>query len=107
MLFRFLRLVLVAGCIIVTLSACIYKMDIPQGNRIDPQVLAQLEIGMTRNQVKFLLGTPAVLDPYRPDRWYYVYYLISDNGKDTVLREMTLGFTGDLLTEITGSLNPG
>jgi len=107
MLFRFLRFVLVAGCVSVTLSACIYKMDIPQGNRIDPQVLAQLEIGMTRNQVKFLLGTPAVLDPYRPDQWYYVYYLISDNGKDSVLREMTLSFTGDLLTEITGSLNPG
>jgi outer membrane protein assembly factor BamE len=82
-------------------------MDIAQGNRIPAEVLAQLEIGMTRNQVKFLLGTPAIQDPYRPDHWYYIYYLKDDNGKHTMLRDMTLSFTDDVLTEISGSLNPG
>jgi outer membrane protein assembly factor BamE len=106
MMFRLLRLVLVAGLFIVTLSACIYKMDIAQGNRIPPQVLAQLELGMTRNQVRFLLGTPAIEDPYRPDQWYYIYYLKDDNGKHTVMREMTLSFTDDVLTGINGTLNP-
>jgi outer membrane protein assembly factor BamE len=106
MMFRLLRFVLVAGCVIVALSACVYKMDIAQGNRIPPQVLAQLELGMTRNQVRFLLGTPAIEDPYRPDEWYYIYYLKDDNGNHTVLRDMTLSFTDDLLTEIDGTLNP-
>ena len=106
MMFRLLRLVLVAGCLIVALSACVYKMDIAQGNRIPPQVLAQLELGMTRNQVKFLLGTPAIQDPYRPDQWYYIYFLKDDNGNRTEQREMTLSFTDDVLTGISGTLNP-
>ncbi len=107
MIFRYLRFVLFAGWVIVTLSACIYRMDIPQGNDIDAEVIERLEIGMTRNQVKFLLGTPAVLDPYRPDQWHYVYYLKTGNNKDYEVRRMTLSFTEDILTEIDGSLTPG
>ena len=106
MMFRLIRVVLLAGCAIVALSGCIYKMDIAQGNTIPPELMAQLELGMTRNQVRFLLGTPAVQDPYRPDQWYYIYFLKDDNGNRTVLREMTLSFTDDLLTGIKGSLNP-
>jgi len=82
-------------------------MDIPQGNQIDAELVERLKIGMTRNQVKFLLGTPAVLDPYRPDQWHYVYYLKTGNNKDYKVRRMTLSFTEDLLTEIDGSFIPG
>ena len=106
MILRLLRYVLVAGCCIVALSGCVYKMDIAQGNTIPPQVLAQLKMGMTQNQVRFLLGTPAIQDPYRPDQWHYVYFLKDDNGKRTEMREMTLFFTGDELTGIRGTLNP-
>jgi outer membrane protein assembly factor BamE len=106
MMFRLLRFVLLAGCAIVALSACVYKMDISQGNTIPPELMAQLKLGMTRNQVRFLLGTPAVQDLYRPDQWYYIYYLKDDNGDHTVLRDMTLSFTDDVLTGIDGSLNP-
>ena len=52
---------------IVTLPACVYRLDIPQGNRIDASVIAQLEIGMTRRQVEFLLGKPAITNPYHAD----------------------------------------
>ncbi|MFZ9038036.1 MAG: outer membrane protein assembly factor BamE [Gammaproteobacteria bacterium] len=45
-------------------------MDIPQGNRIDPALAEQLEIGMSRSQVEFLLGTPAIVDAYHPDQWF-------------------------------------
>jgi len=107
MMLRLLRLAVVAGCLIVALSACVYKMDIAQGNRIPPEALAQLKLGMTRNQVKFLLGTPAVQDPYQPNQWYYIYYLKDDNGDQTVRRDMTLSFTDDVLTGIKGTLNPG
>jgi outer membrane protein assembly factor BamE len=50
-------------------------MDIPQGNRLDDGLEQQLEIGMSRGQVEFLLGSPAIIDLYRPDYWYYYYYL--------------------------------
>ena len=82
-------------------------MDVPQGNRIDSELIEKLELGMTRNQVRFLLGTPAVLDPYRPDRWYYVYFYKTGDDQSIVSRRMILLFSGDLLTGIEGSLNPG
>jgi outer membrane protein assembly factor BamE len=105
--FRLLGSLLMAGCLIVTLPACVYRMDIPQGNRIDAELIEKLEIGMTRNQVRFLLGTPAVLDPYRPDQWHYVYFYKTGNDQVIEQRRMTLFFTGDLLTSIEGALSPG
>jgi outer membrane protein assembly factor BamE len=70
-------------------------------------LIEKLEIGMTRNQVRFLLGTPAVLDPYRPDQWHYVYFYKTGNDQVIEQRRMTLFFTGDLLTSIEGALSPG
>jgi outer membrane protein assembly factor BamE len=81
-------------------------MDIPQGNRIDAALIERLEIGMTRNQVKFLLGSPAVLDPHRPDQWHYIYFLKTGGDQVSVVRRMTLHFTDDLLFGIEGTLNP-
>jgi len=81
-------------------------MDVPQGNRIDADVLEKLEIGMTRNQVKFLLGTPALVDAYRPERWHYVYFMKTGDDQKIERRNMTLLFTDDLLSEIEGTLNP-
>ena len=66
--------ILFAALLIVTSTGCVYRMDIPQGNRIDAGLVDQLEIGMSRNQVKFLLGTPAVEDLYHPDIWHYIYF---------------------------------
>jgi outer membrane protein assembly factor BamE len=93
--------------LIVTFSGCVYRQDIPQGNHIDAGLVDQLKIGMTRNQVKFLLGSPAVDDLYHPDRWHYIYFY--KTGKDQTIerRNMTLHFTDDLLSGIEGSLNPG
>ena len=81
-------------------------MDIPQGNRIDPALVEQLEIGMSRKQVEFLLGTPAIVDLHHPDKWYYIFYL--KTGKDGSVEKnvMTLTFNGDLLSLIEGSLIP-
>ena len=77
-------------------------MDIPQGNRIDPSVVEQLEIGMSRSQVEFLMGSPAVVDLYRPNQWHYIYYL--KTGEDGIIEKhhMTLTFTDDLLSSIEG-----
>lgn len=90
---------------IVTLSACVYRLDIPQGNRIDAEVIAQLDIGMTTRQVEFLLGEPAIADPYHPNVWHYIYYFKSGDNKLIEKRIMTLHFTQGQLTEIEGSLH--
>ncbi len=103
---RQLQRLLIVGCAIVAFPGCLYRMDIPQGNRIDAAIVQQLEIGMSRNQVEFLLGTPAIVDLYRPNQWHYVYYL--KTGDDEIeKRHMSLTFTNDLLSKIDGSLIPG
>ena len=107
MILRLFQKSLIAGCVIVAFSGCVYRMDVPQGNRIDAALLQQLEIGMSRSQVEFLLGTPAIVDLYHPDQWNYVYYLKTGDDGEIEKKRMTLTFTNDLLSEIEGTLNPG
>ena len=104
---RLFQAFLVTSAAIVALSACVYRMDIPQGNRVDPVLVEQLEIGMSRKQVEFLLGTPAIVDLYHPDQWHYVYYFKNGDDGSYEKRVMTLTFSNDLLANIEGSLNPG
>lgn len=92
---------------IVALSACVYRLDIPQGNRIDAEVIAQLKIGMTPRQVEFLLGEPAIADPYHANVWHYIYYFKSGDNKLEEKHVMILRFTYDQLSSIEGSLNGG
>ena len=96
----FVILTLVAG--IITSSGCLYRMDIEQGNRINPEVINQLELGMSRSQVEFLLGEPAIVDLYHPDTWYYVYYIRLGDDYSTEKRTMSLKFENDLLSRIIG-----
>ena len=104
---RLLQTLLLAGCLIVALPGCLYRMDIAQGNRIDDGLERQLEIGMTRDQVEFLLGSPAVVDLYQPDQWYYYYFLKTGEDGVIVKRNLTLSFTNNLLSKIDGTLSPG
>jgi outer membrane protein assembly factor BamE len=69
---RLLALALAAVCI--GLTGCVYRMDIQQGNYLDGKAVGQLKVGMTRSQVRYLLGTPMVEDVFDKDRWDYIYY---------------------------------
>ena len=55
------------------LAGCVYKVNVFQGSIIDPGDIEKVEIGMTREQVAYLLGTPTVRDPFHADRWDYVF----------------------------------
>ena len=91
--------------LMLCLSGCsgklftVYKIDIRQGNALEPEKVSELEVGMTKEQVKFLLGTPLVTDIFHPDRWDYVYYLVPGYG-ERERRHLTLFFEGDNVTEI-------
>ncbi len=78
-----------------SLSACIYRMDIQQGNLIEDSVIEQVEVGMTRNQVRFLLGTPMVSDSFHHDRWDYTYYLTLGRSSDVERRWFIVFFQED------------
>ena len=60
----------------LALSACfpgVYKLDIPQGNILEKEKVDQLKVGMSKRQVRYLLGTPLVIDSFNQDRWEYYY----------------------------------
>lgn len=97
-------LILALTASIVSLPACIYRVDIPQGNRISSETIAQLEVGMSKRQVEFLLGEPAIRDIYHPDTWHYVYFIKSGEDGSIEKRSMILKFDGEVLTTIEGSL---
>ena len=90
---------------IVTLQGCVYRMDIPQGNRIDAEKLEQLKLGMTRSQVEFLLGSPAISDPYHPQIASYVNYLYKGEEKSEQVKTMVLTYDDkNVLINIDGKL---
>ena len=57
------------------LQGCVYRMTIQQGNFLEDRAVTQLQVGMTRSQVRYLLGTPMVPDAFDRDRWDYLYFL--------------------------------
>ncbi len=96
------RLLLLAAavCVIGFSSGCVYRANISQGNFVEQEDLEQLEPGMTRSQVRFLLGTPMVDDPFHRDRWDYVYYLKIGRDDATRKRWVSVFFENDVVSEI-------
>jgi len=79
---------------------CIYRMDVQQGNLLDPEQVDQVEVGMTRSQVRFLLGTPMVIDSFNPDRWDYVYRLQRGHSRKVDKHHLVVWFEVDKVTRI-------
>jgi outer membrane protein assembly factor BamE len=82
------------------LSACVYRMDVQQGNLLDAQDVDQVEVGMTRSQVRFLLGTPMVNDTFDKDRWDYVYSLRRGHERKVTQRHLVVWFEGDKVVRV-------
>lgn len=76
-----------------------YKMDIRQGNFVTPEMREKLKLGMSRQQVRFVLGSPTIIDAFHSNRWDYVYRL-ERAGKIVERRNLTLYFEGDNLARI-------
>lgn len=82
-----------------------YKIDIQQGAWLAEEQVARLSPGMTRAQVRFLLGSPPVADPFHADRWDYVYRS-SRGGKLVEERKLSLFFQDDKLVRVAGDVIP-
>ena len=83
------------------LAGCIqlYRVDIPQGNILTPEVTQNLKLGMTKRQVRFVLGTAPIVDAFHVDRWDYIY-AIQQDGKPHVKQKITVFFQNDKLVKI-------
>lgn len=92
--------VLLASCSGTSMSwLSPYKMDIRQGNYITPEMREKLKFGMTRQQVRYVLGTPLVSDAFHGNRWDYVYRL-EQHSEIVEKQRLTLLFDGDNLVSI-------
>lgn len=80
-----------------------HRIDVQQGNALDQESVAKLKPGLTRSQVRFLLGTPLLVDPFHPNRWDYVY-TFHKAGKLTEQKRITLYFDNDVLQRMEGDV---
>ena len=97
--------VLIAGCSAWGFPG-VYRIDVEQGNIVTQEMVDQLKPGMSRRQVRYILGTPLIEDSFNRDRWDYIYLL--RNGYDTKAENrLTVYFDGDSLSHFTGTMRPG
>jgi outer membrane protein assembly factor BamE len=81
-------------------SGCVYRMTIQQGNFLEKRAIDQLQVGMTRSQVRYLLGTPMVPATFDNDRWDYVYYLKKGRIHRAEERQLSVFFQNDKVERI-------
>lgn len=103
-----MRSLLIPACLALLLGGClsVYKVEVQQGNVISQDMIDRLKPGMTRSQVRFVLGTPLVTDSFHPNRWDYYYYLRRSKEKTGETRRLTLIFRNDTLVSVQGD-KPG
>lgn len=94
--------VLLASCGGLSGPLSPYKMDIRQGNFVTAEMREKLKLGMTRQQVRYVLGTPMVSDAFHGNRWDYVYRLEHER-KLVEQQHLTLYFEGENLVRIIDS----
>jgi len=81
-------------------SGCVYRAAVSQGNLIKQEDLDQVELAMTKNQVRFLLGTPMIDDPFTRNRWDYVYFLKIGRNDASQKRWVSVFFVDEVVSEI-------
>ena len=84
----------------------VYRIDVQQGSIIEEEMLFRLKPGMDKTQAQFVMGTPAIVDPFHTDRWEYIYTYSKGGGKREQ-RHITLHFKDEKLVYIDGDVIPG
>ena len=98
---------IISGSILLfSLSGCsflydtfVYQINVTQGNYLENEKLDQLKIGMTQEQVIFILGSPMLIDQFDSSKWYYIRY-IKPGGKKAQQQNVVLTFDGKVLSNI-------
>ena len=79
-----------------------YKLDIVQGNYVTKSMVSNLAKGQTRDQVRTILGTPLIIDPFRKNRWDYLF-LINRGSGDRVIHRFMVMFENDRVVAWEGN----
>lgn len=96
------RLLPLLALLVATLGSagCVYRPNIQQGNLLEAEDVDQVTVGMTRSQVRYVLGTPMVSDPFHPDRWDYVYSLKVGRTRKADTAHLVVHFADDKVTRV-------
>jgi outer membrane protein assembly factor BamE len=101
-----LLVAVLSGCTAVGDFFKPYRIDVRQGNFVTQEMVSQLKSGMTRDQVRFVLGTPLVTDVFHSDRWDYIYRF--QPGKGSLQeRRLTVIFQDGKLARLEGDVRAG
>ena len=84
-------------------SACVYKLDVQQGNLVTQESVTKLKKGMTKSEVRQLLGTPLLMDPFHGNRWDY-YFSTEVRGRSHERTRFSVFFDNDKLVSVTGDI---
>jgi outer membrane protein assembly factor BamE len=97
--------ILLISLILVFISACgfpgVYKINIEQGNIVTQEMVDKLKPGMSRRQVKFIMGTPLIKDTFNRNRWDYVF-MLRNGSKVLDQSRLTVEFNEDTLINVLG-----
>jgi outer membrane protein assembly factor BamE len=97
---------LVAGCSWVPFDGVVHKIDIQQGNIIDQADIDQLRPGMEKRQVRFIMGSPMIVDTFNQHRWEYIYRQHRSGSAPSENKRISLYFDNNKLNRIEGDLRP-
>lgn len=98
-MFRQLAVMLTTVLVVFSLSGCVHKIDIQQGNIINPVVAKKVKVGMTSYQVKSLMGEPILVNLFSQNQMVYTYSFKQGHHK-TVLRHLTVTFKNNRVTHV-------
>jgi len=86
---------LLSACSSVPRIVTEYRIDVQQGNVLTQEMVSQLRPGLTRDQVRFILGTPVLMDMFHANRWDYFYWLKKGNSGEVDTRRFAVFFDAD------------
>ena len=83
-----------------------YRMEIQQGNFISQEMVSQLKLGMSKDQVRFVLGTPLITDSFHADRWDYVFRRQKPSSRELEQHKLAVFFEGGKLARMESDVIP-
>ena len=91
-------------CSTLALTACsswVYRIDIPQGNYMEQQLVDKLRVQMSKEQVQYILGAPVAKNPFNNNKWHYIYTLARGKG-ETFRSELIIHFEDNKVVDMSG-----
>src|ERR1700731_929206 len=97
---KIIQCLILGSAITLLACGCVYRINIQQGNFLNQSAVDTVKEGMTRSQVRYLLGTPMVADSFNKERWDYIYYLKKGRSRHVDSRRVTVYFDGDKVARL-------